>query len=132
MTTDLDETGGAIRRYPCGADAEDVTCDACPDPDGCIDRVANESGRVMTHARVERTQPPATGVTTIREHFDAQDNRVAIAYMPDCGVGNAVCFDGGGFTNAQALRAFAGDLIDLARRLDPPNSTGAIVPAEDR
>lgn len=27
-----------IRRYACGLDAEaEVTCDSCPDPDGCID-----------------------------------------------------------------------------------------------
>lgn len=48
-TPNSDGTGEVLRglrRYPCGADADDVTCDACPDPDNCIDRVAEAGGSV--------------------------------------------------------------------------------------
>jgi hypothetical protein len=43
-------------------------------------------------------------------HHDAQDNQTMIACYRDIGVGPAVVFDGGAFTNAVSLRAFVRDL----------------------
>lgn len=53
----------------------------------------------------------------IVEHFDAQDDRLAIGFYADTGVGPAVVFDGGGFTDHRALTAFANDLLKAARSL---------------
>ena len=53
----------------------------------------------------------------IWHHDDAQDNRVAIA-LSDIALGPIVVFDGGGFMDPVALRAFISDLLLAAARLD--------------
>lgn len=47
-------------------------------------------------------------------HYDAQDDRMVISTVKDIGVGPAVVFDAGAFTDAEALRAYAHDLLKAA------------------
>lgn len=47
-------------------------------------------------------------------HHDAQDDEATISLYADVGIGPAVVFDGGGFTDHVALRAFAFDLLTAA------------------
>lgn len=47
-------------------------------------------------------------------HHDCQDDEKLIVAYRDIGVGPAVVFDGGAFTDPVKLRAFAKDLIGMA------------------
>jgi len=51
-------------------------------------------------------------------HYDCQDDEKVIAAYSDIGVGPAVVFDGGGFTDAARLRAFVTDLEAFAEWLE--------------
>lgn len=48
------------------------------------------------------------------EHEDAQNDLLVIATYADIGIGPAVVFDGGGFMDAEKLRAFAASLNKAA------------------
>lgn len=50
-------------------------------------------------------------------HFDVQDNQVAIGCY-EIGVGPAVVFDGGAFTDPDVLRAVAAELLRGAEWID--------------
>lgn len=67
----------------------------------------------------------SAGADDIREHYDAQDNYVPIAYLPETGLGPAVVFDGGGFRVPRDIRNFARDLTELADRLEKDLNTAA-------
>lgn len=51
------------------------------------------------------------------EHADAQDDVVVIGCY-DVGIGPAVVFGGGGFSDSATLRAFAADLLRGAEWLE--------------
>lgn len=51
-------------------------------------------------------------------HEDVQNNLLVIAAYADIGIGPAIVFDGGGFTDAECLRSFARDLREAAEWLD--------------
>jgi hypothetical protein len=53
------------------------------------------------------------------EHEAANGDRVLIAAYADIGVGPAVVFEGGAFTEPVALRAFARDLLNAGDWLGP-------------
>lgn len=59
------------------------------------------------------TSPPSGSSGWNRVHEDAQGNALAMGVY-DIGIGKAVVFDGGGFTEPQDVRDFARDLVALA------------------
>jgi len=62
----LDALRRSPRRYACGVNADmEVTCDACPDPDGCID----------TARRSPQGEDHEAGIEAAYIHYDADSRR---------------------------------------------------------
>ena len=65
---------------------------------------------------------PATRLVNRAVHYDCRDDERVIAAYADIGVGPAVVFDGGGFTDPARLRAFVADLSAFADWLEETRS----------
>jgi hypothetical protein len=90
----------AERSYPCGVDAEnEVTCDRCPDPDGCIDAsyrpMSDRGGNTVNDSHLPfggdgQDIPDRRGGNTVNEPkaLPGDVNLCPVHadefYMPDC------------------------------------------------